>query len=178
MSNPWKKLKEEIKYENNWISVNEHQVINPSGNEGIYGIVEVKNWAVGMIPVDNDGNTYLVKQYRYPLDKWTLEIPEGGGNKDHTLLETAMRELKEETGIMAKRWKEICRIQTSNCITDEMGFVFLAEELEFGEAEPDEDEEIEVIKVSLDEAISMARNGVIEDSLSVAGLLSLSELSR
>jgi hypothetical protein len=115
--NPWKTLTQEVKYENPWITVEEHQVLNPSGGEGIYGTVHFKNKAIGIVPVDAEGNTWLVGQYRYPLDEYSWEIPEGGCPVGEDILEGARRELKEETGLSANSWENIMRIHTSNCIS-------------------------------------------------------------
>jgi hypothetical protein len=76
--NPWKTISTTLKYENPWIRVEEHQVLNPSGKEGIYGTVHFKNIAIGIIPVDDEGNTWLVGQYRYPLNCYSWEIIERG----------------------------------------------------------------------------------------------------
>ena len=76
--NPWQTIDVRPVYDNAWISVAEHRVIDPSGNPGIYGKVSFQNTAVGVIPVDEQGNTWLVGQYRYVLDEYSWEIPEGG----------------------------------------------------------------------------------------------------
>ncbi len=78
-SNPWQKLSTREIYENPWIKVREDQIINPSGGKGIYGVVSMKNKAIGIIPIDKNGFTYLVGQYRYTLEDYSWEIPEGGG---------------------------------------------------------------------------------------------------
>src|SRR5690242_2455996 len=109
-TNPWKiKTSKEI-YENKWIKLTEHQVINPSGNNGIYGVVSFKNKAIGIIPIDNEGNTWLVGQYRFALNEYSWEIPMGGGPIENNILDSAKRELKEETGLSAKIWTNIMRI--------------------------------------------------------------------
>jgi len=174
--NPWKSLKESIVYENDWIRVEHHDVLNPSNKKGIYGMVHFKNTAIGIIPVDHDRNTWLVGQHRYPLENYSWEIPEGGGPLNIPALESAKRELKEETGIIAKSWTEIQEIHTSNSVTDECGIIYLAEDLSFGKSRPEESEELIVKKVSLKKAIEMVFKGEITDSLSVAGLLKLNAL--
>ena len=103
--NPWQILDSEVKYENNWIQVVHQKVINPSGGEGIYGTVNFKNIAVGVVPIDQDGNIWLVGQYRFPLNEYSWEIPEGGCPKGEEVLDTAKRELKEETGLIAQEWE-------------------------------------------------------------------------
>jgi len=138
--NPWKTLHTKQIYNNPWINVTESDVLNPKGGKGIYGVVSFKNKAIGIIPIDNEGYTYLVGQFRYTLNEYTWEIPEGGGPIGEDPLETAKRELKEETGFEAKEWIKIGRIHTSNSVTDEEGFLFMAKDLVQGSSEPEETE--------------------------------------
>jgi ADP-ribose pyrophosphatase len=105
--NPWTILSEREVYDNNWISVNEYDVLNPAGGKGIYGKVHFKNTAIGVIPLDDDLNTYLVGQYRFPLNRYSWEIPEGGGPLNSDTLTSAKRELKEETGLVAEAWTKL-----------------------------------------------------------------------
>jgi len=169
--NPWQTLSTEVKYHNPWISVREDQVLNPGGGRGIYGVVTMKNKALGIVPVDAEGNTWLVGQYRYPLNEYSWEIPMGGGLVALDILESAQRELKEETGLTAARWTRIARLHTSNSVTDEEGFVFLAEDLTQGEVEPEETEDLRLWKLPLAEAVRMVMDDRITDGVSVAGLL-------
>jgi 8-oxo-dGTP pyrophosphatase MutT (NUDIX family) len=169
--NPWQTLSSEPVYSNPWISVREDQVINPKGGRGIYGVVHMKNKAIGIIPIDADGNTYLIGQYRYALNEYSWEIPMGGGLIEIDLLESAKRELKEETGFTANRWTNIARLHTSNSVTDEEGFVFLAEDLVAGETEFEETEDLKIKKVPFTEAVQMVMDNQITDCISVAGIL-------
>ena len=169
--NPWQTLSTEVKYRNPWISVREDQVLNPGGGRGIYGVVSMKNKAIGIIPVDAEGNTWLVGQYRYPLNEYSWEIPMGGGLLEHDVLESARRELKEETGLTAAHWTRIARLHTSNSVTDEEGFVYLAEGLTHGEVEPEETEDLRLWKLPLADAVRMVMDDRITDGISVAGLL-------
>ena len=169
--NPWTTLSEKLCYESPWIQVYHHEVINPSGNEGIYGYVHFKNYATGVVPLDENNNTWLVGQYRYPNKEYTWEIPEGGGPMDKTPLESAKRELKEECGITAQKWDLISELRLSNSVSDEMAFIYTARELSFDESDPDDTEELTVKKVSFDEAYEMVMDGRITDSMSVVGIL-------
>lgn len=169
--NPWRTLSTEVKYQNPWISVREDQVLNPGGGRGIYGVVTMKNKALGIVPVDAQGNTWLVGQYRYPLNEYSWEIPMGGGPVELDILESAQRELREETGLTARRWTRIARLHTSNSVTDEEGFVYLAEDLEPGQTEPEETEDLRLWKLPLAEAVRMVMDDRITDGVSVAGLL-------
>ena len=168
---PWKRLSSKKIYDNPWICIDEDQVINPSGNLGIYGKVQMKNLAIGIIPIDQDSNTWLVGQYRYMLDQYSWEIPMGGCPQGELPEEAALRELKEETGLVANRLTRIQEIHTSNSVTNELGIVFLAESLEQKNAELEETEDITTVKIPLIEAIQMAYENKITDSISVSGLL-------
>ncbi|MBS1212278.1 MAG: MutT/nudix family protein [Proteobacteria bacterium] len=174
--NPWKRLTRREVYDNPWIHVDEDEVVNPGGGLSLYGRIHFKNQAIGIIPLDDNGNTWLVGQYRYVPDAYFWEIPMGGSPYGEDILETAKRELKEETGLSAQRWTNIMRLHTSNSVTDEEGFVFLAEGLEEGETEFEDTEDIAVRKVSLGEAVRMVMSGEITDAISAAGLLKLSVL--
>lgn len=169
--NPWKTKSIQPVYENPWIKVSHHEVVNPAGNDGIYGVISFKNLAIGIVPVDSELNTYLVGQFRYTLGAYSWEIPEGGGPLGEEPLETAKRELQEETGFQARTWIPLFPIHTSNSVTDEAGFVFMARDLVAGTAQLEETEDITVWKLPLAEAISLVEEGKITDSLSVAGLL-------
>jgi 8-oxo-dGTP pyrophosphatase MutT (NUDIX family) len=174
---PWTTLSVREVYENKWIKVDEHQVINPSGGKGIYGKVHFKNKAIGVVAVDDQDNTWLVGQWRYPLDEWSWEIPEGGGSPGVDPLESAKRELKEETGLTAAHWKMIQRTHLSNSVSDEEGFIFLAEGLTEGISELEETEaDMKTWKLPLREALQMVIDGKITDSLSVMGLLAVARI--
>ncbi len=169
--NPWTTLSTKEVYQNPWIRVREDRVLNPGGGEGIYGVVSMRNKAIGIIPIDDEGYTYLVGQYRYALNEYSWEIPMGGGLIENDILESAKRELKEETGFTAAKWTNIARLHTSNSVTDEEGFVFLAQELTSGETAFEETEELHIRRVKFSEAVHMAMNNQITDAISVAGIL-------
>lgn len=175
--NPWKTLSDKLIYENPWISLTEHQVINPGGGEGIYGKVHFKNLAIGIIVLDDDYNTWLVGQYRYPLDQYSWEIPEGGGSLQTDPLLSAQRELIEETGITATSWTEIQRMHLSNSVSDELSIIYLARDLTFGVSSPEETEQLTIRKISFNDAYSMVINGEITDSISVAAILKVKLLN-
>lgn len=170
--NPWQIRDSKEVYDNPWISVTEHQVLNVAGNPGIYGVVHFKNLAIGVVPYDA-GDIWLVGQYRFPLERYSWEIPEGGGKLDIDPLQSAKRELKEETGLEAEHYEMIVRMDLSNSVSDEEGVIYLARGLKQGESEPEEDEELEVRRVPLEEAYRRVEAGEIRDSLSVAAVYKL-----
>jgi 8-oxo-dGTP pyrophosphatase MutT (NUDIX family) len=170
MRNPWKTLTSREIYKNAWIRLREDQVITPTGTKGIYGVVEMSP-AIGIVPVTEDLYTYLVGQYRYPLETYSWEIPEGGGHIGESFEESARRELREETGLSAAKWTPLGSMYTSNSVTNEVGHLFLAEQLTQHASSPDHTEELEIRKVPFLDAWQMVQEQEIKDALAVIGLL-------
>lgn len=165
--NPWKTLTVEERYDNPWIKITHREVLNPAGGPGIYGLVHFKNTAIGILPLDKDYNTWIVGQYRYTLEEYSWEIPEGGGPLGSDVLDSAKRELLEETGITADKWTQILELNTSNSVTDEYGVSYVAQGLTFGESEPEDTEELIVNKIPFTELYQMVMDGKIKDALSM-----------
>jgi len=164
----WKTLKSTIKYETPWIKVVHNDVLTPANTKGIYGCVHFQNIAVGVIALDPELNTYIVQQYRYPLKKYSWEIPEGGSPLNVPPLETAKKELKEETGISAKNWQLIQELDLSNSATDEVSFTYLATDLSFSQMQLEDTEDIIVKKLPFNSFFKMIEKGEIRDAISVA----------
>ncbi|HXB29058.1 MAG TPA: NUDIX hydrolase [Puia sp.] len=168
--NPWQILSQQVVYENPWIELTEFQVINPKGGKGIYGKVHYKHLAVGVIPLDENLNTWLVGQYRFPLGQYSWEIAEGGGRIDEDPLDAAKRELMEETGLFAKSWTKILTMHLSNSVSDELSVIYLARDLEEQMAAPEETEELLIKKLPFNEVSMMVETGKITDAMSVAAI--------
>lgn len=168
--NPWTTREIKTAYENPWIRVEHHDVLTPAGTPGIYGLVKFKNHAIGIVPVDEEGCTWLVGQYRYALGSYEWEIPEGGCPVGTDPLATARRELKEETGLVAEHWEQIMEFHLSNSVTDEYGVAYLARGLRQEAAEPEDTEDLQLRRVPLREAIAMTLDGRIRDALSILAL--------
>jgi 8-oxo-dGTP pyrophosphatase MutT (NUDIX family) len=177
-TNPWQTLSSRVAYDNPWIRVEHREVINPSGGAGIYGLVHFKNVAIGILPIDNEGFTWLVGQYRYTLNRYSWEIPEGGCPIGTAPLDSAKRELLEETGIRAQRWTRILETHLSNSVTDEYGIAFVAQGLEFGEAQPEETEDLRLRRLPFAETVEMVLRGDITDTLSMVTILAANEWRR
>ena len=171
---PWKQLSSTVVYDNPWMRVEEHQVINPSGAQSLYGKVCFKNRAVAILALDETDSLYLVGQHRYTLDEYAWELPMGGAPEEEDVLAAAKRELREETGISASDWDEVMRLHTSNCITDELGVVYLARGLSHGEPNLEPTEDLTVRKLPLETAVAWVLDGRITDAISAAGILRLS----
>jgi len=170
----WKRLSSQVVYDNPWITVFDEQVINPAGGENQYGRVHFKSKAIAIVPIDEEGNTWLVGQDRYTTGKYSWEVPMGGSDHGEEPAVAAQRELKEETGLTAGALEPIMRLHTSNSITDEEGFVFVATKLREGEPEFDEMEVLKIRKLPLIDAVDMVRRGEITDAISIAALLRIS----
>lgn len=170
-NNPWKTLSEKMVYESKWIKLYHHECINPVGKPAPYSVVHFCHLAIGIVAIDEEENIWLVGQWRYPIRQYSWEIPEGGGRLDEDPLESAKRELREETGLVASRWKELFRMHLSNSATDELAIIFKAEGLVQKDPQPDETEILQIKKIPLKEAYQMVKIGKITDSLSVAGIM-------
>lgn len=167
----WKTKTSSIVYENPWIKVSHDEVLTPKNTDGIYGVVHFKNTAIGIVPLDEEGNTWLVKQSRYTLDQYTWEIPEGGCPQGESPLAAAKRELEEEVGLQANNWQRLMTMHLSNSVTDEYCEVFVARDLFAGKQALESTEDIEYRKLPLKDAVEMVKRGEITDGISVAALL-------
>lgn len=175
---PWTRLRVQSVYRNPWIHVEHHDVLRPDGSPGIYGVVHFAHCALGVVVLDHEGFTWLVGQHRYPLDRYSWEIPEGGGSAGEDPLIGIQRELREETGLTADEWIPLGEFHTSNSVCNESGFVFLARSVHLGEAQPEPDEQISVRRLPFAEALAMASDGRITDCISVLALFRAREYLR
>lgn len=169
--NPWQTKSEKLVYETPWIKIEEHEAVNPAGQDCLYGVVRFQNIAVGILPLTDDKYTYLVGQHRYPFGTYSWEIPEGGCPKGEDALDAAKRELKEETGLTAEEYIPFLDLQLSNSVSDEVGIVYLAKGLKEGESEPEPSEDITVKKLHFDEVYEMVMKGEIVDSITISAIL-------
>lgn len=169
---PWRRKSRETVYDNPWISLEHHEVLAPTGNDGIYGVVRFKNRAIGVLPISEDGDVWLVGQHRYPLDRYSWELPEGGGPLTEEPLNAAKRELLEETGVRAEHWSELAVFDISNSVTDEVAVCYLAWGLTDGDTQQaDPTEDLDVRKVKFKTLLEMVMNGDITDSLTIIMVL-------
>ena len=160
----WRSTAHNVVYGNPWIEVSEHAVIDPNGNSGRYGLVHVRNLAIGVLPIDHAGRVCLVGQHRFPGDYYSWELPEGGGPADVDPLISAQRELKEETGLTARGWLPLLSMDLSNAITDERARAFLAWDLTEGAPEPEESEALRVKWLPFGVLLAEVCAGAIRDA--------------
>lgn len=170
-SNPWVTHSTQKKFSNPWFSVETSPVTTPGGTEALYGVVRFHNRAVGVIPYepgpDGQGLVHLVGQTRYPLNRYSWEIPEGGVPKDEALVDAARRELKEETGLTAERLTPFLKFHLSNSVTDEYGEIFLATDLHEGQPDLELSEDITSLTLSLPDLIHHIETGAITDAITI-----------
>jgi 8-oxo-dGTP pyrophosphatase MutT (NUDIX family) len=169
--NPWRVRSTRTAYENPWLAIEENDVVHPDGSDGFYGVVRIRKLAVGVLPIDDDGFVHLVGQWRFPLGRYSWEMPEGGAEPGEDPEICARRELAEESGLRAGRLEQILRMDVSNSVTDEQAVIFLATELEHGPAAPEPSERLKLLRAQFDEALARAADGRISDALTVAALL-------
>ena len=172
--NPWITHSTEVGYENQWIRVDHNTVTTPGGSPGIYGVVRFKNKAIGVLPIDAEDHTWLVGQYRYTLDVYSWEIPAGGSPEGEEGIDTAQRELLEETGLRAQTWTPLLtEVQLTNSVTDELAWCWVATDLTQHAAEPEDTEDLQVRRLPVDDAIQMVLDGEIKDAFTVMSFLRL-----
>lgn len=170
-TDPWRTLSERRVYENPWIAVDHREVLTPGGTPGVYGIVRFRRVAVGVVPIDDEGQVHLIGQWRVPLNEYSWEIPEGGADPGEPPEACAARELREETGLTAARLIPIFKMALSNSSTDERAVVFLATGLKAGAAAPDDTEALAYKRMPFRAALDLALSGAMTDAMTVAGLL-------
>jgi 8-oxo-dGTP pyrophosphatase MutT (NUDIX family) len=169
--NPWIVKGMTHAFENDWFRIDEHDVIRPDGARGYYGVIRVRRLAVGVLPIDAGGRVHLVGQWRFPLGRYSWEMPEGGAEPGEDARGCAERELAEETGLRARDWVKVLEMDLSNSLTDERAVIFIATDLSAGDANPDPTEVLDRRKAHFLDVLERVADGRIRDALTVAAVL-------
>jgi 8-oxo-dGTP pyrophosphatase MutT (NUDIX family) len=169
--NPWTVKRVTRPFENDWFAIDAQDVVRPDGADGNYSVIRVRRLAVGVLPIDDAGRVHLVGQWRFPLGRYSWEMPEGGAEPGEDALECARRELEEETGLSARTYQQILEMDLSNSLTDERAVLFLATGLREGASNPEPVEVLQRRTAAFAEVLSRVADGRIRDSLTVAAVL-------
>lgn len=170
-SNPWTVRSVTQPFRNDWFHIDAHEVIHPGGAAGVYSVIRMRRLAVGVLPIDDDGQVHLVGQWRFPLGRYSWEMPEGGAEPGEDARVCAVRELAEETGLVAQSLTPILEMDMSNSLTDEKAVLFLAQGLSAGEARPEPTEVLNHRRAPFMAVLERALDGRIRDAMTVAALL-------
>lgn len=170
-SNPWIVKGVARPFANDWFGIDSCAVIHPGGAEGTYSVIRIRRLAVGVLPIEADGSVHLVGQWRFPLGRYSWEMPEGGAEPGEDTLACARRELAEETGLRAAALTPILEMDLSNSLTDERAIIYLAAGLTPGTANPDPTEVLRRRRAPFAEVLERACDGRIRDSMTVAAVL-------
>ena len=158
-------------FENDWFHVETHDVLRPDGTPGHYGVVRIRRLAVGVLPIDPEGRVHMVGQWRFPLGRYSWEMPEGGAEPGEDAQGCAERELAEETGLRAGSLLKVLEMDLSNSLTDERAVLFIATDLTQGEAEPEATEVLKRRSAHFLDVLARVADGRIRDALTVAAVL-------
>ncbi len=171
---PWHTKTRKIAYQNQYaLKVIRDEVIRPDKSEGIYDYLHVNGGSYAL-PIDENNLVYLVKQFRYPVNIWSIEVASGGLNKGEKHLDAAKRELEEELGIIATRWTCLSkRDDPAPHIIDSPQQIYLAEGLNQRQTNHDETEKrnIEIVTMYLDDAVQAVLNSEITETPSKLAIM-------
>ena len=166
----WEILDRRFLWQSGWYNLRQDRLRTPAGDEFTYTLIDHPG-AVWVVPVTTDGHIVLIRQYRYTVDQFCMEVPAGGLSPGLTPEEAARRELLEEVGGEAAGMRYVGQFYTSNGISNEVAYVYLAAGVELGDTRREPTELMEIQLVSVAEALRMAREGDIADGPSALALL-------
>ena len=151
--------------------IDRYKVVHPGGADGEYSVVRPRRLAVGVLPIEADGSVHMVGQWRFPLGRYSWEMPEGGAEPGEPALDCAKRELEEEAGVRARAWHKVLELDISNSLTDETAVVFIATDLEPGTHQPEAVEVFKHKRAPFLDVLARVANGQIRDAMTVAAVL-------
>lgn len=175
---PWRDGGGTVVFENPWMRLTRHAAVAPTGAPGDYVVMRPRNLSVGVLPIHADGSVTLVGQQRFALANWSWEMPEGGAPFNEDPLEGCKRELAEEAGLAAARWREAYRAEMTNSITDERAIAWLAWDLSPAVLAPDPTEVLRLARVPFGDLLREIGRGSIRDMFTLATALRAYHMAR
>jgi ADP-ribose pyrophosphatase len=172
---PYTVLSSRAQYQNPWIRVREDRVIRPGGSEGLFGVVEMVGGS-SVLAIDADEHAYLVREYKYAAARDSLEVVSGAIDAGEMPLAAAKRELREEAGLVAAEWQELGTVDPFTTAIRCTNHLFLAKSLSPTAADPDDGEEISVVRVPFTAALQMVLVGEITHASSCILILRAARL--
>ncbi len=175
MPDPYVVLGRRALYDSPWVRLREDRFRHRRGREGRYTVCGFQHTACGVLALDAEDQVVLVGQWRYPLEQFSWEIPEGGGEEHESPFETIRRELAEETNLEAGSWEPLAFFHPSNSSTDEEAFLFLATDLRDsnGRHQAEDDEELALHREPFEQCLQRVLTGELSDVLTAMALLTL-----
>lgn len=171
MTNPWKKISSSVLYKNKYgYTLREDSVVTPAGTNGGYMVFESKGF-VSIVATTPDNKIIMVKQWRYPIEKETLEIPTGTIEDNNDPLETAKRELLEEVGGVSENWQKLTSYWIGNGAMKIRGHVYWAKNVTIGKSHQEETEKISITLENFEVIKARVMNGEIDDERTIIGVL-------
>lgn len=158
--NPYQLLSTKEVYVNPWMQVREDTVQRPEGKQGIFGVVTIGD-GVSILPMDNQGNVYLIEEYQYAADKSTLLTISGGIDANEAPLQAAKRELREESGLTADEWIDLGTVESMTMIVNCTMHLYLAQGLHFGKADQVDQQTITLKKMSFEQVVQLVMESKI-----------------
>ena len=171
----WKILDSKIVFQNEWIKVREDSVIRPDGNNGSYAMVEMKP-GVSVLPIDEEGNVYLVKEFHYAVNRETIGAISGGIDNDESNIEAVKRELNEEAGIVADEIIDLGVLDPFTAVVYSPNHMYVAKGLHFGDSNHEGSESLRLCKIPFEQAFQMVMESKITHGATSVLILKAKEL--
>lgn len=172
---PFRVLDRTALYDSPWVRLREDRFEHRRGKLGRYAVCGFQRTGCGVLALDEQDRVVLVGQWRYPLELYSWEIPEGGGEASESPLAAIQRELREEAGLTASVWEPLAFFHNSNSSTDEEAYLFLARGLQDapGGSAAELDEELLLHREPFDQCVARVLSGELSDALTVVAILAL-----